>query len=68
MLKITYLVNGSPRLIEFKNAQSFITAQLLEVPALEDFYTIDSVELEGQTLTELKGKRIEALYQFLSNN
>ncbi|CAM2953724.1 Uncharacterised protein [Streptococcus acidominimus] len=51
---------------EYASADHFVTAQLREVPDLQDFYKIISVSLEGKDLSDFQGKTIGQLFDYLN--
>ncbi|MFV8211421.1 hypothetical protein ACMZ62_04685 [Streptococcus pluranimalium] len=67
MLNISFYRSdqGHPEMKEYASADHFVTAQLREVPDLQDFYKIISVSLEGKDLSDFQGKTIGQLFDYL---
>ncbi|MHC5250309.1 hypothetical protein [Enterococcus sp. LJL90] len=63
MLEIHYIVAGNEQVKTYKNPTEFVARQQLEVPDIEDYYTISKVTLDGQEVA-LPEKTIGGLFNF----
>lgn len=67
MLEIHYstTTGGDENVKTYDSAKDFIAAQLLEVPAFEDYYHVTKVVLNGNEI-DLKDKTIGGLFNYLN--
>lgn len=68
MLEIHYstTAGGDETVKTYDHAKDFIAAQLLEVPAFEDYYHVNKAVLDGKEI-DLKDKTIGGLFNYLNN-
>lgn len=66
MLEIHYIVNGNETVRQYESAARFVARQQLEVPDIEDYYTISKVTVDGEEIA-LKDKTIGGLFNHFNN-
>ncbi|KRM90843.1 hypothetical protein [Liquorilactobacillus cacaonum] len=64
MLKIYYTADGDHHTMEFKNSDAFVANLQLEVPALQDHYTVQKVTIDDKEDTGFTGKTVVDLYNY----
>lgn len=63
-----YLTKEAEQTAVYKTVDAFMTAQLKEVPDLQDNYLVSRVVLDGKELTHLAGQRISQVFAYLSKS